>query len=87
MKAIHIGNAPDAPLRWEETAPPHAGPGEVRIRVVATAVNRADLMQRKGLYPPPPGASPILGLEASGIIDEVGEGVTQWRCGDAVMVQ
>ena len=65
-------------------APPHAGPGEVRIRVVATAVNRADLMQRKGLYPPPPGASPILGLEASGIIDEVGEGVTQWRCGDAV---
>ena len=84
MKAIHIGNAPDAPLRWEETPPPHAGPGEVRIRVVATAVNRADLMQRKGLYPPPPGASPILGLEASGIIDEVGEGVTQWRCGDAV---
>lgn len=51
------------------------GIGEVRIRVVATAVNRADLLQRRGFYPPPPGASPILGLECAGIVDAVGPGV------------
>jgi NADPH2:quinone reductase len=60
------------------------GPGEVRIEVAATAVNRADLMQRQGHYPPPPGASEIIGLECSGTIAELGEGVTDWAVGDQV---
>ncbi|BDH59670.1 putative quinone oxidoreductase [Tsukamurella sp. PLM1] len=54
---------------------PEPGPGEVRIKVAAAAVNRADLMQRQGLYPPPAGASPIMGLEVSGTVDAVGPGV------------
>src|SRR4030095_12256230 len=60
------------------------GPADVRIAVVATAVNRADLLQRQGMYPPPPGASDLLGLECSGLISEVGEGVTGWSVGDEV---
>jgi putative PIG3 family NAD(P)H quinone oxidoreductase len=63
---------------------PSPGAGEVRIRVAATAVNRADLLQRRGLYPVPEGASPILGLECSGVIDAVGAGVEAWRTGDRV---
>ncbi|KXP08136.1 NADPH:quinone oxidoreductase [Tsukamurella pulmonis] len=63
---------------------PEPGPGEVRIAVAATAVNRADLMQRRGLYPPPPGASPILGLEVSGIVDAVGPDVEGPAIGDEV---
>ncbi|MCB9796022.1 MAG: NAD(P)H-quinone oxidoreductase [Alphaproteobacteria bacterium] len=80
MHAIHS----DGALRWAETPTPAPGPGQVRVRVAATAVNRADLLQRRGLYPPPPGASPILGLECSGHVDAVGEGVSRWRPGDAV---
>src|SRR4051794_22049347 len=60
------------------------GAGEVLLDVAATAVNRADLMQRQGHYPPPPGASDILGLECSGIVAEVGEGVARWQVGDRV---
>jgi putative PIG3 family NAD(P)H quinone oxidoreductase len=60
------------------------GPGEVNIKVAWAGVNRADLMQRAGHYPPPPGASEILGLEVSGVIAEVGEGVVHLRCGDKV---
>src|SRR5919202_5824348 len=63
---------------------PVPGPGEVVIEVAATAVNRADTLQRQGFYPPPPGASEVLGLECSGIISEVGEGVTGWAVGDEV---
>ncbi|WP_238219624.1 NAD(P)H-quinone oxidoreductase [Tsukamurella pulmonis] len=63
---------------------PEPGPGEVRIAVAATAVNRADLMQRRGLYPPPPGASPILGLEVSGTVDAVGPDVEGPAIGDEV---
>ncbi|OIN78859.1 NAD(P)H-quinone oxidoreductase [Mycobacterium malmoense] len=63
---------------------PAPGPGEVAIDVAAAGVNRADVMQRQGLYPPPPGASDTLGLEVSGVIAEVGAGVTDWRTGDAV---
>ena len=63
---------------------PSPGPGQVAIRVRATAVNRADLMQRAGLYPPPPGASDILGLECAGEISALGSGVSQWRVGDRV---
>jgi putative PIG3 family NAD(P)H quinone oxidoreductase len=71
-------------LRWAEVPTPEAGPEEVRIRVAAAGVNRADLVQRAGNYPPPPGASPILGLEVSGVIDEVGREVTGWTVGDPV---
>lgn len=82
MFAIHID--PTKHLHWTKTAKPSLGAGEVLIRVVATAVNRADLAQREGFYPPPPGASEILGLECSGHIEAVGNGVTQWQVGDAV---
>ncbi len=85
MHAITIGE-PGGPevLEWAEQPDPTPGPGEVLIDVAASAVNRADLMQRQGQYPPPPGASEILGLECSGTIAELGEGVTGWRVGDHV---
>jgi putative PIG3 family NAD(P)H quinone oxidoreductase len=85
MRAVTIsepGN-PDV-LGWSEVPDPVCGPGEVVVDVAATAVNRADLMQRQGFYPPPKGASEILGLECSGVISEVGEGVTGWSVGDEV---
>lgn len=63
---------------------PTVEPGEVLIRVAAAGVNRPDIQQRKGAYPPPPGASPILGLEAAGEIVGLGDGVTTWRVGDRV---
>jgi putative PIG3 family NAD(P)H quinone oxidoreductase len=71
-------------LGWGEVPDPVCGPGEVIVDVAATAVNRADIMQRQGFYPPPKGASEILGLECSGVISEVGEGVTGWSVGDEV---
>jgi putative PIG3 family NAD(P)H quinone oxidoreductase len=71
-------------LEWDEVPDPVCGPGEVVIDVAAAGVNRADIMQRQGYYPPPPGASDILGLECSGIVSEVGEGVTEWSVGDQV---
>jgi putative PIG3 family NAD(P)H quinone oxidoreductase len=64
---------------------PTVGSGELRIRVAATAVNRADLLQRQGHYPPPPGASPILGLECAGVVAELGAGVMGFAPGDRVM--
>ncbi len=79
--AVEAG-APEV-LRVEEVETPRPGPGEVLIKVAAAGVNRADLMQRQGHYPPPPGASPIIGLECAGEIAEVGEGVTGWGVGDA----
>jgi NADPH2:quinone reductase len=72
-------------LRLGEAPRPRPGPGQVLIRVAATSVNRADLQQRSGNYPPPPGESEILGLEVAGVIAELGEGVTDWRPGDRVM--
>jgi putative PIG3 family NAD(P)H quinone oxidoreductase len=63
---------------------PEPGPGEVVLEVVASAVNRADVMQRRGFYPPPPGASEVLGLECSGRVVEVGEGVSGFTLGDEV---
>ena len=72
MKAIQVDGDR---LVWKQTESPTLGTGEVRIRVAATAVNRADLVQRRGGYPPPPGASHILGLECAGEVVEVGEGV------------
>ena len=83
MKAITYDNGPET-LTLIEVDDPVAGPGEVLIDVAATAVNRADLLQTKGLYPPPPGASEILGLECSGRISAVGEGVEGLAIGDEV---
>ncbi|RRO15142.1 NAD(P)H-quinone oxidoreductase [Saccharopolyspora rhizosphaerae] len=71
-------------LVWTEHPDPKPGAGEVVIDVVASAVNRADLAQRQGNYPPPQGASDIPGLECSGRIVEIGEGVTGWNVGDEV---
>jgi putative PIG3 family NAD(P)H quinone oxidoreductase len=71
-------------LRWLDVPDPVPGPGEVVIDVVAAGVNRADLMQRQGLYPPPPGAPPYPGLECAGRVRAVGEQVTSWRPGDEV---
>jgi putative PIG3 family NAD(P)H quinone oxidoreductase len=83
VKAILI-REPGAPevLEMAEVPDPVPGPGEVLLRVAATAVNRADLLQRMGRYPPPPGASEILGLDAAGTVAEVGEGVAGWAPGD-----
>ncbi|TWH02646.1 putative PIG3 family NAD(P)H quinone oxidoreductase [Nocardioides sp. J9] len=67
-----------------ELPDPTPGPGEVLVEVAATAVNRADLLQRQGHYPPPPGASEVIGLECSGTVAAVGEGVTRWAVGDQV---
>ncbi|KQT90777.1 NADPH:quinone oxidoreductase [Marmoricola sp. Leaf446] len=74
---------PDA-LVVSEHPDPTAGPGEVVIDVVASAVNRADTLQRQGFYPPPKGASDVLGLECSGRISEVGAGVEGFAVGDEV---
>src|SRR5581483_5226824 len=63
---------------------PVAQPGEVVVAVVASAVNRADLLQRMGFYPPPPGASDVLGLECSGRVAAVGDDVDGWAVGDEV---
>ena len=66
-------------LRWTEVPDPVPGPGEVLIDVAASAVNRADMMQRQGHYPPPKGAAPYPGLECSGTIAAVGADVTGWQ--------
>jgi putative PIG3 family NAD(P)H quinone oxidoreductase len=85
MRAVTVPE-PGGPevLTWAEAPDPVCGPGEVIVDVAATAVNRADLLQRQGFYPPPPGASEILGLECSGVISEVGADVTGWSVGDEV---
>jgi putative PIG3 family NAD(P)H quinone oxidoreductase len=72
-------------LHVSDVPAPACGPREIRLRVRAAGVNRADLMQRQGLYPPPPGASPILGLECSGVVSEVGSEVRGWRTGERAM--
>ena len=72
-------------LRIGEAPRPSAGPGQVVIRVAATSVNRADLQQRAGNYPPPPGESEILGLEVAGVIEALGDSVSGWQVGDRVM--
>ncbi len=85
MRAVVI-TEPGEPevMRWLEVPDPVPGPGEVIIEVAASGVNRADLMQREGHYPPPPGAPPYPGLECSGRVADVGDGVTTWRPGDEV---
>jgi len=71
-------------LEWTEVPDPTPGAGEVLVEVAASAVNRADLLQRQGYYPPPPGASDVIGLECSGTIIELGEGVEGWQVGDEI---
>jgi putative PIG3 family NAD(P)H quinone oxidoreductase len=85
MLAIEInGSGGPEVLRPVERPLPHPVAGEVLIRVVAAGVNRPDVMQRRGVYPPPPGASDIPGLEVAGEIETTGDGVTEWRGGDRV---
>lgn len=85
MRAVTLSGHGDVDvMAWQEVPDPVAGPGEVLIEVAASAINRADLLQRQGFYPPPPGASDILGLECSGTIAAVGDGVDGWRVGDEV---
>src|SRR5215467_3071650 len=72
-------------LTLAESSVPSPGQGELLIKVIAAGINRADLLQRQGNYPPPPGASPILGMEVSGHIAEIGpEADNRWKVGDAV---
>ncbi|GAA0626639.1 NAD(P)H-quinone oxidoreductase [Brevundimonas kwangchunensis] len=86
MRVIEIAGdkGPAEALTLSEQPDPVAGEGQIRIRVRAAGVNRPDLMQRQGLYPAPPGASPILGLEVAGEVDQMGSGVTRWSVGDRV---
>ena len=85
MRAV-IATEPGGPdvLTVAELDDPVPAAGEVVIDVAATAVNRADTLQRQGFYPPPPGASDVLGLECSGTVSAVGEGVETWQVGDRV---
>ena len=85
MQAIVVGDDPARSLRWQEAAEPAPTPaGHVLVQVAATAVNRADLLQRAGRYPPPPGAPATLGLELAGRIVRLGAGVAGWSAGDRV---
>ena len=83
MRAIEVGQSQDQ-LLWQEVPDVSPESGQVLIEVAAAGVNRADLLQAAGKYPPPPGASPILGLEVSGVIAEVGSEVSKWAVGQQV---
>jgi NADPH2:quinone reductase len=85
MRFVEI-TAPGGPemLRMASKPVPRPEPGEVLVRTVAAGLNRADLLQRQGHYPPPPGASSILGMELSGHIAELGPGTTRWKVSDPV---
>jgi len=86
MKAVTSeGHGGEDVLRVEERPSPELKPGSIRIEVTAAALNRADLLQRRGFYPPPPGASEILGLECAGSVAEPGFGVTDFEPGSRVM--
>jgi len=86
MRALVIEEpGPNAELRIGEVATPPLGPHDLRIRVAAAAVNRGDLLQVRGFYPPPPGASDVLGLECAGRVAEVGAEVQGWSVGDRAM--
>src|SRR6202166_3223909 len=85
MTAIAI-RAPGGPeMLVPETRPvPAPGPGEILVKVAAAGVNRPDVMQRRGLYPPPKGAPDIPGLEIAGAVVACGDGVTRWKPGDQI---
>lgn len=76
--------AEDQPLKLGEVDKPRCGPNDVLVEVMTAGLNRADLVQRRGLYPPPPGASEIMGLECSGTIVAIGSDVSGWFVGDRV---
>ena len=85
MAAIECaGHGAPAVLRLATVARPVPGPDDVLIRVFAAGVNRPDVLQREGRYPPPPGASPLLGLEVAGVVAACGADVSAWRVGDEV---
>lgn len=85
MKAIQVQNpGKHSSLAIEEVPTPKPGPNELLVKIKASALNRADLLQRTGNYPPPEGASDILGLEMAGIIEKTGREVEQWKAGDRV---
>ncbi len=86
MRAVtlrHFGD--ESVLQISDVDPPLLGEHDIRIAVAATAVNRADLLQRQGHYPPPAGASEILGMECAGVVTEVGKEVFGWQKGDRAM--
>lgn len=85
MHAIVVdGSGGPEVLRWTSVDDPTCGPDQVVVDVVAAGVNRADVLQRQGRYPPPRGASPLLGLEVAGTVADVGAHVRRWRRGDEV---
>ncbi len=85
MKAIQVQNpGKNSSLAIEEVPTPKPGPHELLVKIKASALNRADLLQRTGNYPPPEGISEILGLEMAGIIEKTGRKVEQWKAGDRV---
>lgn len=85
MKAIQVDTIREGrPLVWQDTTDPILTTDEVLVEIHATALNRADLMQRAGNYPPPPGASDIIGLEMAGVITQLGAKVQSWQVGDHV---
>lgn len=84
MKAIHVEDDDNRSLVWRRAPDPDIADEDVLVRVRSTAVNRADLLQRRGGYPPPEGASTILGLEIAGTIERVGSDVDGWTPGDRV---
>ena len=85
MKAIVLdGFGGPEVLKAGEAEAPVAGPGRILIRVRATSVNRPDIVQRQGNYPPPPGESPLLGLEAAGTVEALGPGVSEFERGERV---
>jgi putative PIG3 family NAD(P)H quinone oxidoreductase len=85
MRAVEISKpGPPEVLTAVERPDPVPASGEVRIRVAAAGVNRPDVLQRRGAYPPPPGASDLPGLEVAGVVDTIGSGVSDWHVGDRV---
>jgi putative NAD(P)H quinone oxidoreductase, PIG3 family len=86
MRAVIVEEPGDVEaLTIKEVATPTPQPGEVLVRTIAAGVNRADLLQRRGYYPPPRGTTDVIGLEASGVVEAVGDGVTAWKPGDHVV--
>jgi NADPH:quinone reductase-like Zn-dependent oxidoreductase len=86
MKAIVVKKSgPEPELGWEEVADVACGPAELLVDIKASAVNRADLLQAMGAYPPPAGESEIIGLEMAGVVAAVGDAAEGWRVGDRVL--
>ncbi len=81
---VEGGKGPAEALHAAEITTPTPGPGEILIKIKAAGINRPDIIQRMGFYPPPPGAPDILGLEVAGVVAAVGDGVTRWSVGEAV---